>query len=340
MNTIVSSGLHMRILAGICFLISVSFAPSLLAQPKNGSRSPDERYTFINQFFGAYPSEVPDVGSDPDFTNHVNKNCVPKIGGERVSPAAGVILLDWIAKRAVSAANQKLERYIKEHTATYSTKPAYWDIGESIRWASGAAEQSAKSDTDESCVIVTRLSCSKGSGENTDWKGCTTRLRFAAIMREDQQSLRVLPIAISTDGLEARHFKGNAAVGVNFEIQAISHSSRGGQRWTSGDVPLIAAEFKAEKANPKKNQYGSSKFFEAYPITEESWKMAPLLPMPPNMRRPNTDLNPTVGTFKVTIAQVGRPSAFGKRLADLLSTKEDDLAGALGSALKKAADVD
>jgi len=329
----------MKAIFGICVVASALLSTPLLAQAK-GDQDEYEKRTFMSQFIGKLPTDIPGYSNDSQFVASLKEACEQSPDAQRLSTPGGVILLDWLAKRVVSGVNKKLERYIKEHTATYSNKPQYGDIGEAGLWRIGKDNNPDGTRTYESCVLVTRLTCPKEAAEKENWGRCTTRLRFAAIMREEKQSLRVLPVAISIDGLEARHSKGKAAVGVNFEVQAISHSKLGGQRWSSGDVPLILEEFVASKTNPGKQEYGAATLFKAYPVSKESWGEAPLLPMPPNLNGSRKNRVPTMGALKVTVAQVGRPSAFGKRLADLLSTKEDDLAGALGSALKKAAGVD
>ncbi|WP_448227443.1 hypothetical protein [Pseudoxanthomonas mexicana] len=339
MDTLVDGRGITKVCIAVFVMASALSASPVLAQSKKDVPE-DEKHIFMRQFFGKLPSDVPGYTADSKFLASLEQSCAQPPKSTRVASAGGVIFLDWLAKRAVSAANKKLDRYIKEHTVTYSTKPQYGDIGDAGLWTTENNRYFEDPDSYESCVLVTRLSCPAGTGKTKSWGGCRTLLSFAAIMRQDGQSLRVLPIAISIDGLEARHSKGDVAVGVNLEIQAISHSKRGGQRWTSGDITLVSVKFDAKKTNPKKMEYGKDPFFEAYPVSLATWEKAPLLPMPPNLRSSRKNGEPTMGTLKVTVAQVGRPSAFGKRLADLLSTKEDDLAGALGSALKKAAGIE
>lgn len=325
-------------------LISIIFTWSAIAccapvfAQESGVWSADEKYTLVHQFYGTFPTGLPAQAEKDQFKQLVEKQCG---GSSRISSAVvgGGVLLDWIAGRAISAANKKLDRYIKEHTATYISSSAYSNIGDDSHWEPDLSTQKVVNEP-ESCVLVTRIHCPSGSAPRSNWTGCITHLRFAAIIRHQEVALRILPIALSVKGLEARHSKGKATIGLSFEIQAISPAIEGGRRWSSGEIPLVAEAFSAKKANPKKGEFGLTEQLIEFSFDGSSWSTAPVLPVPPNMQRPTTLQNPSLATFKVTIAEVGRPSAFGKRLADLLSTKEDDLAGALGAALKKAADIE
>ena len=302
-----------------------------------------------------YPLTAPTPDNQFDAAVHLAcKNSPPPkpsddTRGIAGGAAAAAAIVDWLAGKAISAINKKLDRYIKEHTVTYTNPPQFYDIGLGKYWSSSKDPKIAASSeppSTTSCVVLTRADCPYTLlDQKKTYENCETRLRFAAVMRHEGSYLRVLPIALEVRQIEARNSKHKpVAIGINFEIDAITVEEEGGRRWNSGTVPLVASAVTAGESSPRKHQRGDVEGSEFFSYSADGgelpWATAPVIPLPPGMGHPHSTTGATTGTIRISVSEVGTPSMFAKRLADLFSTKEDDLKGALGTALKKKLDIE
>lgn len=309
----------------------------------------------LTQFYGG-TDWIPADGTPEKFTQEVGKVCAIQNARPAAAPAAILvgIIIDWLATRAIKAANARLEKYLKEHTASYENKPRFHDILSNTqgktRWST------AKGKAAISCVVVQRLECDIDSKDLANpFAQCDAGTRPAAsiaiVMRNYGDHLRAYPLALSITSLKARHSKGDATIAAALEIHGISSQAEGGQRWTTGSVPLIAETFPAQKAKSKTG-FATADYHKSYfPLPDNGpgntdfekvlesplWEAAAILPSPPRLDSPAPAHS--LAAIQIHAAEVGEPGGFAKSLANLVSTKEGDLSGALGTAIKKKLDV-
>lgn len=323
----------------VVMLLAVWPAKSAEVEKKEGKST-------LVQFWGQKPDALPDILRAP-LVRDCGVQAPPVVA--TVSAAVGAILIDWLVSRGVAAANERLDKYIAEHTVTYRNALNFTDIGAPALWgldANGKETNKAR-EHPVSCVAVIREDCPVATdSSDTNSKPaapCTGRLYFVAALRHEGNYLRVAPVALYVDQIEARHARGKATAAVSLQIHGIANAEMGGQRWTSGEVALAAESFDAGKSVPKKGIRGDvDRLFDYGSDPQKSaarWEKAAVMPLPPDMRAPNTQVNPSVAAIEISIAEAGKPGFFGSNLANLMKAKGSDLGGVLGTALKKQAGV-
>jgi hypothetical protein len=309
----------------------------------------------LTQFYGG-SGWVPAHETPEKFTPTVEQVCATTNTRAALAPAAILagIIVDWLAGRLIKAANARLEKYLKEHTASYENKPSFHDILSNTGGVNRWSQDNGKGAI--SCVVVQRLECDIDSDKLADpFARCDAGTRpsasIAIVMRNYGDHLRAYPLALSITSLKARHSKGDASIAAALEIHGISSQPEGGQRWTTGSVPLIAETFPAQKAKSK-GGYATADYHKGYFLLPENapgasdlekvlesplWDAAAILPSPPKLDKPAPAH--TLAAIQIHAAEVGEPGGFAKNLANLVSTKEGDLSGALGAAIKKKLDI-
>lgn len=336
----------MASLIAVC--LSLAFVPTHAAEVK---------YTEvrISQFYN-YADWTPAKNTPDFFIREVQKVCPTKVGAKSAPLVAlAGIFVDWLAGRIIKAGNARLEKYLQQHTASYENSLRFVDILNKDIWSAY--------DDPISCVVMQRLECDLDEGKvnNNPLAKCDEKdanadpaVSIAIALRDYGNHLRAYPIALNAMELKARHTKGNATIAAALEIHGVTDPSEktGGERWTTGTVALIAESFPATKAT-KKGDPATATHNQGYFIQEMDtddvhnsplWAAAAVLPSPPRFSRPSPKPDSidtyALAAIQIKVAEVGEPGNFAKKMANLVSTKEDELSGVLGTAIKKKLDIE
>jgi hypothetical protein len=126
-------------------------------------------------------------------------------------------------------------------------------------------------------------------------------------------------------------------VTVQLELLGLGHAESGDIRWSSGAVAFASESFPAKPSKGGTPASCTSACFYDYIQSgddrAELWAMAPALPMPPMLKRPDGSSRSVVAAeFKVT--EVGDPGRFARLAADFLDTESADVTDVLVTAAK------
>lgn len=277
------------------------------------------------------------AGTPSDFSELVGGECSSPVREQKLAafPAAvAAVVLKWVVTSGLKIADKKLATYIKEHTATYANALRFDDFFDAHLWS--------LDKTPRSCIVAQRLICKLPADEaRSPLAHCESgrpALSFAAELRNEGDHLRVLPLALDVRELKARNAGKEAAVAVHLQLWGIGHSKAGDVRWSSGEVALASETFAATRSKGGSTPTLSTAALDRRYLKPGKdnfglWAAAPVLPMPPRLKRPAASPRSVVAV-EVRVGEVGEPGKFAKLASSFLGGASDDLTGVLVTAAK------
>ena len=270
------------------------------------------------------------VGMPQEFRQATISSCKaaekPAAGRAPVAPlvaAFGGIFIDWVFTRTMNRIKEKIKKRIEEYSAAYSNRPEFSDVlsHDSTRWDLA----------NESCIVFQRFECTADPAavkSNTAKCGDDRKIGLLVGMklRKEQKFIRVVPFASQLAILKPKHDGGKVAIAATARVEAIGwNADDAGSLWKSSDLKLASIECDVSKPDKTSKVRTYDSCFNQYAVSDEAWKRAQVIPMPPT----------TAQAVVFTIGEVGEPSQGLKGFAEFMDASGGSMSSALSEAFQK-----